>query len=262
MLRRYTTSDPRAEWTLRWLLKKLQYSDLSPSSPHLNLKSWLLLQELAVRTPLANVARLLRAYQLLSVLRNTLRWLQDRVDRVTISPGLEAGNEGPLDLLEDSSDTVESSANERGTSKKRELDGAEVTTSEEAVSTTTGAFKVLYLAICGTTRQLESLTRDPEQTQGFAVEHMESSLRSSSEDAAHVLGSSFYLANRIIQTSQKHRHQEKIFISERQKQLADSVYVSCVIPMIGLWNRRSLTVQHSSTSSNVRNPKRLCREIC
>lgn len=256
MLQQHTTFDPRAEWALRWLLKKLRYSDLCPGSPHLEPKSWVMLQELAVRTPLTSVARQFSAHQFTSVLRNTLRWLQKRVNRATVSPNLGVGNEDLLDPPEDSSDTVESSSSERETSKKRKRSGTEVTAAEEAVSTATGAFRVLYLAICGTVRQLESLTMDPEQTQGFAVEHMKSSLRSSPEGAAHILGSSLYLTNRIIQTPQRYWHQKRVFTRELQKLYEESGYRSCIIPVIDVWNHRSLTGQHSPTSSNVCNAKK------
>lgn len=214
-----------------------------------------MLQELAVRTPLTSVARLLSVHTFTTVLRKTLQWLQRQVNRATESPDVGVGNEELWDPPEDSSETIESSSSERRTSKKRKLDGAEVTASEAAVSTATGAFRVLYLAICGTVKQLESLTMDPEQVQGFAVEHMKSSLRTSPENAAHILGSSFYLTNRIIQTPQRHWHQKRIFIKGLQKLLADTGYRSCILPVIDLWNRRSIIGQPSSTSSNVRSPK-------
>ncbi len=255
MLQQHTTFDPRAEWALRWLLKRLRDSDISPGSPHLKPKSWVMLQELAVRTPLTSVARQLNAHQFTSILRNTLQWLQKRVNRVTVSPDLRTGNEDLLDRPEDSSETVESSSSERGTSKKRKRDGTEVTASEAAGSTAIGTFMVLYPAISGTVRQLESLTMDLEQIQGFAVEHMKSSLRSSPEDAAHILGSSFYLMNRIIQAPQRQWHQNKTSTKELQTPFADTGYRVCILPIIDLWNRRSLTGQHSSTSSNVCNTK-------
>ena len=210
-----------------------------------------MLQELAVRTPLTSVARQLSAHQFTSVLRNTLWWLQQRVNRATVSPEVGVGYEDLLDPPEDSSDTVESSSSEPETSKKRKRSGTDVTAAEEAVNTATSAFRVLYLAICGTIRQLDSLTIDHEQTQGFAVEHMKSSLRSSPEDAAHILGSSLYLTNRFIQTPQKYWYQKRIFTRALQKLYGESGYRSCIIPVIDVWNQRSLTGQHSSTSSNV-----------
>ena len=218
-----------------------------------------MLQELAVRIPLTNVARLLSTHNFMTILRKTLIWFQTRVSRVAVSSDVGVGNEESLNPPEDSSDTVEDSTRESRTSKKRKLDGTEVSTSEEAVSTATGAFRVLYLAICATVRQLESLTMDPEQTQGFAVEHMKSSLRSSPENAAHILGCSFYLTNRIIHSLQRHWHQERVFTRELQKFVVDTGYRSCISPMIHLWNRRSLIGQSPSTSSNVRNPKKSCR---
>lgn len=255
VLQQQISSDPRAEWALRWLLKKLRSSDLSPGSPHLQPKLWIMLQELAVRTPCASVARLLSAYQFMSVLRNTLQWLQERVNRTTVFSEVGVVNETSLDSPDDSPDTVESSSSERGTSKKRKIDGTEVPASEETVKIATGAFRVLYSAIFGTIRLLESLTRDPEQIQGFAVEHLKSSLRSSPEDAALILGSSFYLTNHILQRNQRHWQQKRKLTSELQKLLADTGYRSCTLSVIDLWNRRYLAGQHSPISSNVCNPK-------
>ena len=220
-----------------------------------------MLQELVVRTPLTSVARLLRTHQFTRALRTALGWLQKQVNRVKISPDVGAGNEELFDPPEDSSDTVEGSSNEFRTSKKRKLDETEVTASEEVASSTTSAFGVLYLAICRAVRQLQSSTMDPGQTQGFAVEHMKSSLRSSPEDAAHILGSSFYLTNRIIQTTQRHWSQERVFTRDLQKLLADTGYSCCILPAIDLWSRRSFTRQHSSISSNVRKLQRSYRQL-
>ena len=219
-----------------------------------------MLQELAVRTPLTVLSRLLSAHHFTSALRNTLGWLQKHVNRVEVSPDVGIGNEEMFDQPDDSSDTVASSSDGRRRSKKRKLDGTEIVASEEVIKPATGAFRELYLAICGALRQLQSLAMDPEQTKGFAVEHMKSSLRSSPEDAAQIMGSSFYLTNRLIQTPQRYWHQKRVFTKELQKLLADSGYGSCIFPIIGLWNRRFLVGQHSSPTSNVRNPIGLCRK--
>lgn len=176
------------------------------------------------------------------------------MNRVKLSPDVEVGNEELFDSPEDSPDTVESSSSMQRTSKKRKVDGTEVTASGEVVNTATGAFRVLYLAICGTVKQLQSLTVDSQQRQGFAVEHIKSSLRSSPENAAHILGSFFYLTNRMIQTPCSYWHQKRIFTSQLQKLLLNTGYGSCIFPAINLWSQRSLTGQHSSTSSDVCNP--------
>ena len=252
MLQRNTASDPRAEWALRWLLKKLQQPEISPGSRHLKPKAWILLQELVVRTPITSVARLLSTHKFMEILQNTLGWLQKQVNRAAVSPDVVDGNEGLFDWAKDNANTLESSSDEQRTSKKRKLDGTEVIASEDVASTATSVFGVLYLAICGTVRQLQSLTIDVEQTKDFAVEHLKSCLRSSPGDAAHILGSSFYLTNRIIQASQRHWHRKRMFKSQLQKELADTGYRSCILPAIDLWSRRSLVGQRSSISSNVR----------
>ena len=261
MLQQITTSDPRAEWALRWLLKKLQLLDIGPGSPHLKPKLWLMLQELAVRTPLTTLSRLLRAHHFTRALRDILGWLKEHVNRVEVSQDVGLGSEEMFDQPADSSDTVTSSPGGLRMSRKRKLDGTEIVMSEEVENTATGAFRLLYLAICGALRQLQSLAMDPEQTQGFAVEHMKSSLRSSPEEAAQIMGSSFYLTNRLIQTPQRHWYRKRIFTKKFLKLLANSGYGSCIVPTIGLWNRRSLVGQRSSPSRNVRGDLELCRQL-
>ena len=202
----------------------------------------MLLRELAVRTPLTKVARLLSAHQFIKSLRKTLGWLQAQVNRVAESSDGGVANE---ELFEESPDSAKSSSSAQRTSKKRKLDGTE-TVSQEVLFTTISTFRVLYLAIFDTVRQLLLLTTDPDRIYGYAVEHMKISLSSSPEDAAHVLGSSFYLTNRLIQ--------------ESQSVSAITGYKNCLLPAIDLWDHRSLTGQHSNTSSNVRNPQnRFCR---
>ena len=173
--------------------------------------------------------------------------------RVTVSLEVGVGNEDLVDSPEDSSDTVEGSSSARRASRKRKRDEKEATASGEAVSTAAGAFKVLYLAICGTVSQLGLLTVDPKQMQGYAVEHMRSCLRNPPEDAAHILGSSVYLTNRVMQTS-RYCYQKRVFTRESHMLQANTGYRSCIVPMIDLWDRRSLAGQHSSTISNVRDP--------
>lgn len=167
-----------------------------------------------------------------------------------------------MDSSNNSSDTVESSRHEPRTSKKRKLDGTEATVSPASFDIASEVFRVLYLTTCSAVRQLEALTEDPEHTNRYSVEHMKSSLKSSPEDAAHILGSSFYLTNRLIQTPQRYWNQQRSFTIELQTLLADTGYEFCIFPMIDLWNRRSLIGQNSSTSSNVRNPKKSFRNIC
>ena len=205
-----------------------------------------------MRTPITSVARLLNTHGFINILRNTLEWLQKEVNRAVVSPDVADGNEELFDWADDSSDTVESSSKEQRTSKKRKLDGTEITTSEDVASTATGAFRLLYLAICGTVRQLQSLTVNVEPEKEFAVEHLKSCLRSSPEDAAHILGNSFYLTNRMIQASQKYWDRRRTFKSQLQKNLAITGYRSCILPATDLWSKRSLIGQHSSISSNVR----------
>ena len=211
-----------------------------------------------MRTPITSVARLLNTHGFINILRNTLEWLQKQVNRAAVSSDVADGNEELFDWAEDSSDTVGSSSEEQRTSKKRKLDGTEITASEDIVSTATGAFRVLYLAICGNVRQLQSLTMNVEPNKEFAVEHLKSCLRSSPEDAAQILGSSFHLTNCMIQASQKYWHGRRTFKSQLQRNLADTGYRSCILPAIDLWNRRSLKGQHSSISSNVRSFEITC----
>lgn len=67
----YGIKAPSYEWTLNWLLKKLEaYNDTD--SACLLQDAWLLLQYLIIHTRPAKVARLLANYKYIGILRNTL----------------------------------------------------------------------------------------------------------------------------------------------------------------------------------------------
>ena len=205
---------PREEWALRWLLKKFQSDDILSDrfgislsycdialihpSPCLEPKAWLLLRTLVKRIPLTNTARLLNTFKFTTIVKDTLQWLQQKVDleRETLPPD----NNDALAAAESSSATLEVSPIEAPQrSRKRKRDGAPILSSQPS-STASFNIKTLYNAICSTIKEVEALTRDtPDRTRGFAIEYIKATLRSSPEHAAAILGSFFAVTHATLQ---------------------------------------------------------------
>jgi len=229
----------REEWALRWLLKKFQSDDIHLGrcgaasqtsdilliglSPCIDFRAWLLFRVLAIQIPLANTARLLNTYKFMVILTNTLQWLQQKVDQEKESSPQE--REDVSVTAESSSATLEASpveAPQRSKKRKREFTAA---SPSEPSQTVDPNIKALYKSICSTIRETEALTRDlPDGSRGFCVEYMKASLRSSPQDAAAILGSSFTVTDVIIRGS-----------DEPSAEMLDG----CISPMLALWNIRT-----------------------
>jgi len=252
---RIHTSDPRPAHTLRWLLKKLQPGEDEQCSPRLRFKAWLLLRVLLVQTPLAKVARLIKEHKFTSSLRKTLEWLYEHSD--ARSRPLDLENETNGGRSEASFNSAGSSSNESKSSKKRKRGDAErVDTpsqaswfrNAEAAITDIQGVRTLYLAVCNVIVQLEELSSDPEYSRGIAVEHLKFALRSSSEEAATMLGNSLYIVTQLIRKSCKRLPPEQAFLIH----LTDSTYSTCAISLVNSWENRSRGRQDSSDeTSNV-----------
>ena len=242
--------DPREEWALRWLLKKLQSDDIHPGrcdisfpyrdtgltgpSPCLEPTAWLLLHSLVARLPVTNVARLLSTFKFTTIVKDTFQWLQQEAD---VGRGsLPQDTEDALARAESSSATLEvSPIDSPQKSRKRERDGTPISSSKSSATADPG-IKDLYTSICSTVREVEALTRDTHDgARGFAVEHMKASLKSASEHAAAALGSFFTVTNITIQKS--------------NGQSAE-VFDECLNPMLSMWNLRSDTMDDPSGQSS------------
>ena len=229
--RRKSTPDPRYDYALRWLLRKLQNTGTEANGPRLNFESWVLLRELVIRTPLVNVARLLKECKFMKMLEETLKWLQENVGTIQFTADSEHS---------DSSATVASFSEERKTARKRKVDGTEFIPDQSSRKPIM-VLETLFVALCGSVRELLLLVTDAESSQNYVAEHMKLALKSSCAQAADILGNSLYLVNHILQAPKRSRQQNhmKGITFELQEELKDTGYEPCLSPMIVLWNLRS-----------------------
>lgn len=229
----------REEWALRWLLKKFQSDDihlgrcgvtsqtfniiLTGLSPCVDFRAWLLFGVLAIRIPLANTARLLSTYKFMVIVANTLQWLQQKVDQ---EKGYSPQEREDVSVTaESSSATLEASPVEAPQKSKKRKREFTVAFPSKQFQTVAPNIEALYKSICSTIREIESFTRDlPDGLQGFSVEYMKASLKSSPQDAAVILGSSFTVTDVLIRRS-----------DESSAEMLDE-YIS---PMLALWNIRT-----------------------
>ena len=222
------SADPRPAYTLKWLLKKLQYTGGT-----LNIKAWVLLRVLLVRTPLAKVARLLKEYRFTDSLRKTLEALYKYS---TPKPGCLRQKANFTGSLTDSSlNTVDGSLSDSGPSKKRKRGNTPSDGSVEPVSEGGSGLRMLYLAVCGVIEQIEELCADSENGRGFPIEHLRFATRSFREEAAAIFGYAIYVANHIIRDSGKGLSTKVAFPAPQ----ADTADRSCVISVAKFWNGRA-----------------------
>ncbi|KAL8826819.1 MAG: hypothetical protein Q9170_007260 [Blastenia crenularia] len=185
---------PREEWTLRWLLKKLEGAGSDTQSIHLEVKLWQLIRHLILRVPVANLARLLRFHAFINLLSNTLNEIEDFIQKTEDQAKLglysiSNGTSREASLTADSSSaTVDFSVELSKTSKKRKRYGTVVNQSNRA-STPTVDVEPLYAGICCVVSQLQGLTKD--DSHGYAVEHLKIAIKASPEQAAKILGCGF-----------------------------------------------------------------------
>ncbi|KAL8714502.1 MAG: hypothetical protein Q9225_006550 [Loekoesia sp. 1 TL-2023] len=227
----YSRYGPREEWTLRWLLKKLEGAESNSQSICLELSLWQLLRELVRRLPVANLARLLRAHGFINIVIKTLRALENALP-IGESPakhGLPSSNNGmsreASPVADSSSATVDVSVELSKTSKKRKRDGTMV---NHRRSDTTNQHDIgsLYASICDVTNQMQALVKD--DSHGYAIEHLKMALRASPEEAAEILSIAFTIANHVLWSTSKTQ-------SLRQE---ESLHLS-LDPWIEIWTCRS-----------------------
>lgn len=234
--RQITRSDPRHGHALRWLLKKFQSAGAGAHSPRLHFKAWILLRELLIRTTLATAARLLKEFKFINTLKETFHWLQENFDRDRLPSSPQDGTGS--DSSQSGSETESSTSDEQTSARKRKIDGNEIVPHRESDGPDL-ALDTLYAAICTVVKQLKDFIIDPEDVLGYAAEHMRAALKSSPEEAAVILGSSIYLANRILQTpNRNHRRNRRSSTRSSPKTLEETAFESCISPMIEFWNLR------------------------
>lgn len=234
--RQSTRCDPRHGHALRWLLKKFQFAETGAHSPRLYSEAWILLRELLIRTPLATAARLLKEFKFINTLKETFHWLHGNSDRDQIPASPQDGTRS--ESSPSGSETESSNSDEQTSARKRKIDGTEIVPHRESDGPTL-ALDTLYAAMCAVVKLLKDFIIDPEHVLGYAAEHMRAALKSSPEEAAIILGSSIYLANRIVQSPNRSHHQKRSSSTRgSQKRLEETAFGSCISPMIEFWNLR------------------------
>ncbi|KAL8773274.1 MAG: hypothetical protein Q9203_004499 [Teloschistes exilis] len=212
--RKYPDSQgPREEWTLRWLLKKLETAEGNSPSVVLELKVWLLFGELIPRLPLTNLARLLRDHGFLNILQNTLKSLADPMgqDGIPVHEGLQSptGSSNASSEAGSSSATIEpDKIGQR--SKKRNRDG---TYKKRSGVTPALELRPIFDRLCGVLRQLQALVHD--ELHGYAVEHLSMVLRAPPEQAANLFGRLLTVAYELFLKDPKARvYEQKLLFAE------------------------------------------------
>ncbi|KAL9604603.1 MAG: hypothetical protein Q9219_000323 [cf. Caloplaca sp. 3 TL-2023] len=223
---------PREEWTVRWLLKKLEATGSCSQSACFEPKLWQLFRELATRLPVSNLARLLRTHGFLNILLKTLKSLANllRIEDAEVEHGLSSSTAGAIREIspeaDSSSTTVEFSAEQPKASKKRKRDGTEINYGR-GITVTEPDARILYANICGVLATLHMVVKD--ETHGYAVEHLKMALRASPGLAAEILGKSYIIATNILQG----------IVCTRNLRQEDSIRLY-LDPWIEAWNSRPL----------------------
>jgi nucleolar pre-ribosomal-associated protein 2 len=174
----------RHEYALRWLLKKLQ-EDGARRCP----AAWRLLRILLGNVPVRNVARILNERKFIITLRQALEEAVGRKDTHTLHKSVTA------EPCDESSETVTSSPvkdkRNKNTSRKRKRDGKMV--DHERNNDLAGELSErdveMQMAIYEATNCMIHMSKHSDSTSDvFTSEYMKSSLRTSDEEAARILG--------------------------------------------------------------------------
>ena len=265
-------SQPRVDYTLRWLLKYLgSYRKDSrkgeepildqPQSfedrPWLNSRAWSLLRALAFRTSTTNVARLFREHRLLdSVVFALSSITKTELDTL----GQPFSNDGSLagkDVQTSSSDETVVALPKANRKRKR---------GQEEPENQVLAHRSVFTTICDLLRSLDLMMGNcPTHVPGFYMEHLEVALLPSPEQAARLIRSSMRFVNAMDglpcvenHDDQNLYHQELepfLTLWDRASEMSegpDRVKVhlrfasSCMLPMLDHLRRLSKLVQQAS----------------
>ena len=160
-----TKSGPKEEWVLRWLLKKLDATEVLTGCPVLHFRAWHLLKVLIARVSTKIVARMLIGNGFIAIVQATLEWLRSNWDSMVIS-SKENGKQPLVGFGAES--------------KKRKRQEAE---SREFLEVGSDATR-LFVSVLSTIRQIET-----KASEALTAEHLNLCLRSKPVDAARMLGS-------------------------------------------------------------------------
>lgn len=228
------TPTPDHAHALRWLLRKFQSAEAGPFSPHLEVKAWVLFAKLIRLTHLSTVARLVKEFHFIKTLKETFHWLHEHCNTEGLPP--PSGGYKDLTSSDSGSESGSSFLTEGNTARKRKIDGTEIVPHREPQGSIVDA-ENLYVVLCGVVKQLEDFANDVTHVHGYAAHHIRAALKSSPEEAAIILGSSIYVANHVIQTTNRSSARNWPTPSwASRKRLEETAFASCISPMIEFWN--------------------------
>ncbi|KAL8960512.1 MAG: hypothetical protein Q9193_002795, partial [Seirophora villosa] len=196
---------PREEWTLRWLLKKLEGTGPDAKSVYLESKVWSLILELVQRLRVPNLARLLRTHNFIKILANALRTVEDTLrdgkhalpsshKSASSASSVSSNSSG---AMRSSSATVEGSIVSSITSRKRKRDGSLI---HEDPGTAAHMVNI-ELVFCRIGAVLVALQELMDvDSSGYANEHLKMAFRVFPDQAAEILGRSHTITNLLLRT--------------------------------------------------------------
>ena len=219
--------DPRIDWTLKWLLKRLEPQGDQPTMQCCSSMSWVLLKELVILCKTATVARLFRVHRFISILEATFRLLRDSPVRA-----LENLQSEEHSAAEDSSsDTLSNDQTE--TFKKSTKDGSNLPSSAPA---SPANMMEAFTAACYTLQQVVSLTTlDRTNHQDYAAEHLKHALKSSPHQLANVLSGAFSITNNFLQMQNRKASHLSSESSQDSTERYPYAYQTWLSPTIDLW---------------------------
>ncbi|KAL8934781.1 MAG: hypothetical protein Q9216_005735 [Gyalolechia sp. 2 TL-2023] len=192
---------PREEWTMRWLLKKLEGPGSDSQSACLAPRVWQLIRELLPRLPVANLARLLRNHGFVDIFLKTFKALRDTLPTSINSTQHQSqtsvsGTSRESSAAADSSPvTIDGSVDLPKTGKKRKRDGSPIENYHK-ITTSELDIESLYESICDVITHIHALSTD--DSYGYSVEYLKKSLQAPTEKAAELLGTSLTLTRYVL----------------------------------------------------------------
>ena len=187
-------SNPRVDYALRWLLKKLSSFEAVPNDlkgskscryrngdeiPCLNSYAWLFLKALVGQTLVPNVARLLKEYKFLDILEFALSWIVEGNASTNGTLHSDSLPEREADLCLSSDESV-SSLQRRNLKRKRGQN-------DPVVDTNVG--RISFSTVNGLLELLLQITQNSiNDSQVYETEYLTASLSTSPQQGASILG--------------------------------------------------------------------------
>ncbi|KAI4283447.1 MAG: hypothetical protein L6R35_005174, partial [Caloplaca aegaea] len=196
---------PREEWTLRWLLKKLERTGPEPRSVYLEPKVWSLILELVRRLRVPNLARLLRAHSFINILANALKILEDSLrDEKHVPPHSSKGASSASSVssnssgaMDSSSATVEACIVPSIISRKRKRDGP-LADQHPASAPHIVNLELVFWGIGAVLIELQEIME--VNSYDYVNEHLKMAFRVFPDQAAEILGRSHTITSFLLRT--------------------------------------------------------------